>query len=493
MVEGGTSGFLPGAVIAGRYRLLASHGNRPLLQFWHAVDGVSGREVALTLVDPARELPEEFVHEILARTVRLKGICAAGVARVLDVLHTGAFGVVICEWIPGGSLWEIARTAPSPTASAGAMQSLAEAAEEAHRAGLALSIDDPSRLRVSSDGHAALAFPATMPDASPQADLRGIGCALYTLLLNRWPTPDEDPEELAATNPEIPFLISTTAAALLRRKGGIASAATALTLLRQAGADAMGEANCRVMAPLPPPPPGFYATFRGFGPAERREAARGYIIRTALAAAAAIVLVAVLSLASTVNGILGDNDDVVTMDADQLGLIPQTPTPGQPPSEQKRAASPTNPVTPASAVVFSPDGSPDSPREAGLAIDGKPDTAWPTDRYYDSDPFPKFKSGVGLLLQLPQPTSLSAVTVELNSLGTVVQVRGSDGPAPKTLADTRELSAPTPMRPGQNRIPMGDPKAVSHVVVWIATLGSTDGQNRAAISEIRLHSASPPA
>ena len=48
------------------------------------------------------------------------------------------------------------------------MQTLAAAAEQAHRAGVAMSIDHPSRVRVSIEGDVALAFPATMPDASPR-------------------------------------------------------------------------------------------------------------------------------------------------------------------------------------------------------------------------------------------------------------------------------------------------------------------------------------
>ena len=70
------------------------------------------------------------------------------------------------------------------------MQSLAAAAEQAHRAGVSLSIDHPSRVRVSVEGDVALAFPATMPDATPEDDIRGIGAALYALLVNRWPLPE---------------------------------------------------------------------------------------------------------------------------------------------------------------------------------------------------------------------------------------------------------------------------------------------------------------
>jgi putative peptidoglycan lipid II flippase len=58
----------------GRHQLVTPHGERTQLQFWQGFDLVSEQEVALTLVDPDRELPEEFIHEILARTVRMKGI-----------------------------------------------------------------------------------------------------------------------------------------------------------------------------------------------------------------------------------------------------------------------------------------------------------------------------------------------------------------------------------------------------------------------------------
>ncbi|BCI92481.1 hypothetical protein NIIDMKKI_76870 [Mycobacterium kansasii] len=71
-----------------------------------------------------------------------------------------------------------------------AMQSLAAAADAAHRAGVALSIDHPSRVRVSIEGDVVLAYPATMPEANPQDDIRGIGAALYALLVNQWPLPE---------------------------------------------------------------------------------------------------------------------------------------------------------------------------------------------------------------------------------------------------------------------------------------------------------------
>ena len=51
-------------------------------------------------------------------------------------------------------------------------------------------------------------------------------------------------------------------------------------------------------------------------------------------------------------------------------------------------------VKPVSATVFSPDGAPDNPQKADLAIDGNPDTAWSTVTYKDAVPFPNFIEGM---------------------------------------------------------------------------------------------------
>lgn len=170
-VDAGTDDvyLIPGASIAdGRYRLLVFHGGPEHLQFWQALDTALNRQVALTFVDPEGVLPPGEVREILSRTMRLSRVEALGIARVLDVTDTGSGGLVVSEWIRGGSLQEVADTSPSPIGGARAVQSLAAAAESAHQAGVALSIDHPSRIRVSVEGDVVLAFPATMPEATPR-------------------------------------------------------------------------------------------------------------------------------------------------------------------------------------------------------------------------------------------------------------------------------------------------------------------------------------
>lgn len=498
-----TSSLAPGAVVADRYRLLNMYGAGEHVEFWQGTDAATGQLVALSLVDIDGVLPVERVNEILSRTIRLRGIDVRGVARILDVLHTGEFGVVAAQWIPGGTLREIADTSPSPTAVAAALESLIIAADVAHRAGLTLSIDHPSRIRISTTGHAVLAFPATMPDATPRDDLRGIGGALYALLLDRWPPEDpmptgwiaadlDDagwPKEPASIDHRIPFLISSAAAGLLRPERGVESATTLLTLLRQARTDAKAAEPHALSQPRALPPlPGGYAGFRNIDTAERVKQARRQLMQTVLVAAAAIALVAVTSFGSTLNRVLGETDDAASMDAGRLGLNPSTAA-GPPPSPDVVHEAADVPVIPVKAAVFSPDGRPDNPDSAGKAIDRDPATAWSTDRYYDADPFPKFKEGLGLLLRLPQPTPLSSLTIDVKGTGTVVQIRSAASENPKVLADTTELSAPTPLQRGPNSIQLSARPPVSTVLVWIATLGTTDGSNRAEIAEITLSTA----
>ena len=499
--------IVPGSVVAGRYRLVAMCGSERHVQFWQGIETITCRPVGISLVDVDGALPVERVNEILSRTVRLRGLDVCGVAKIIEVLQTGDVGVVVGEWVPGGTLREIAETSPSPTAVAAALESLIVAADEAHRAGLMLNITHPSRIRISTDGHAVLAFPATMPETTAHDDLRGIGGALYALLTDRWPAQnpmpsgwtaadvDEagQPKEPAAIDRDIPFLISSAAMGLLRPESGVADAATLLTLLRLARETAectaqQPNSHLHVMPALPLPRPGAYATFRNVDTAAQVKQARRQFLNTMLVAAAAIFFVAVTSLGTTLNRVLGETDRTAAMDADRLGLSPSAAVPVVPPSAPHVAAqaTPDAPVIPVKAAVFSPSGSPDNPQDAGKAIDHDVATAWSTDRYYDADPFPKFKQGLGLLLALPQPTALSSLTINLKSTGTVVQIRSASTDSPKALADTAELSAPTPLHPGDNRIQLGGQPVVATVIVWISTLGSTDGNSRAEISELGL-------
>jgi putative peptidoglycan lipid II flippase len=147
-------------------------------------------------------------------------------------------------------------------------------------------------------------------------------------------------------------------------------------------------------------------------------------------------------------------------------------------------------VKPVSATVFSPGGQADNPGRAELAIDGNPATAWETDTYHDAVPFPTFKNGVGLLLRLPKPTVVGAVTVDLTSTGTKIQIRSSATSTPAKLDDTTALTQPVSMQPGHNSIPVKASAPTSYLLVWISTLGTTNGESRSDIAEVTVQAAS---
>ncbi|MGE0214853.1 murein biosynthesis integral membrane protein MurJ [Mycolicibacterium sp.] len=488
--------LIPGALVArGRYRLLVFHGGPDQLQFWQALDTALDRQVALTFIGPDGSLPERRVQDILARTQRLSRIDMPGVARVLDVSTTGPGGLVVSEWIRGGSLAEVADTAPSPIGGARAVQSLAAAAEVAHRNGVALSIDHPSRIRVSIEGDVALAFPATLPEATPDDDIRGIGAALYALLVNRWPLPQTgepsgladaeldpagQPVEPRSIDRDIPFQISAAAAHAVQDGGGIRSAPTLLNLLQQATAIADRTDYIAPIDEATPEPPGGVG-WMGSGSDPEADARRRKGLIIGITVAAAIVIIAVVLLATVLSRIFGDVGN--GLGGDELGL-------NAPTSTTQSAPGAGSTIKPVRATVFSPEGEADAPDLAGLAIDGDPSTVWPTDTYSDPAPFPSFKNGVGLMLQLPQPATIGAVTINVNSTGTSVQIRSSSTPTPSSLEDTTALTQPTPLEPGSNTIEVDGDAPTSNVLVWISTLGQVDGESRSDVSEITLNAAS---
>jgi putative peptidoglycan lipid II flippase len=485
--------LIPGAVIAGgRYRLLVFHGGPPTLQFWQALDTALDRQVALTFVDPDNTLPDDELREILARTLKLSRIDMPGIARVLDVANTGSGGLVVSEWIRGGSLAEVAETSPSPIGGARAIQSLAAAAEAAHRAGVALSIDHPSRVRVSIEGDVALAFPATLTGATPEDDIRGIGAALYALLVNRWPLDEAgapsglqpaeldaagQPIEPRAVDRHIPFQISAAAARAVQEGGGIRSAPTLLNLLQQATAIAD---RTELISPVDEPEPASSRSRAVSDEDTEMQARRRRALMIGLGVGGVIIVIALIALATVLSSIFGDVGD--GLGGDELGL-------NAPSTSESAEADPGNVVKPTAVTVFSPEGEADAPALAPLAIDGNDTTVWPIDTYTDPEPFPNFKNGVGLMLQLPQATTVGEVDINLNSTGTAVEIRSADTPAPSSLEDTTVLKSATPLQPGENTIKIDGAAPTQNLLVWVSTLGQVDGASRSDVAEVTVKGA----
>lgn len=510
--------LIPGASVAGgRYRLLVPHGGARGLKFWQAHDVKLDREVALTFVDAEQQSTAspndrtEGPQAILSRTLRLGRINSPGLARVLDVVRGSSGGIVVAEWTPGRSLREMADTVPSPTGAARAIKVLAAAAEAAHRSGGALSIDHPDRVRISSSGNAVLAFPATLADADPSSDVRGLGAMLYALITARWPLSDATgaavvsgegsparsvggmrpadrddegtPLEPRQVRPDVPFEISAVAVRALEQNSGIRTAATVQHVLDQA-AVVNDKTDLMPALRLGQRAPG--ASGHSLADPEEIAAEKAKSTRTNIAIAVLGALtVVILAFAGywLFTSIAGDSNDT-PLDTQEFGLT--TPAEAPPTGDTAAPAAPEatgGPVALDGVSVFSPQGSADNPGSAGNAIDNDPATAWTTDSYFQQ--FPALKNGVGLLVSIPS-TQLKNAWIESTSPGTVVEIRSAPNGSP-SLSDTTLLGEAT-LQNGRTDIALDDVEPTADVLVWITKLGEQGGRIATSISEIGFDS-----
>ncbi|MGC0366729.1 putative peptidoglycan lipid II flippase [Rhodococcus sp. 27YEA15] len=490
--------LIPGASVAGgRYRLLAPHGGTRGLQFWEALDVKLDREVALTFVDADQRGDDDTQagpQAVLSRTLRLGRINSPGLARVLDVVRGSSGGIVVAEWTPGRSLREMAETTPSPIGAARAIRALAAAAESAHRTGGALSIDHPDRVRISINGDAVLAFPATPADADSTSDVRGLGAMLYTLITARWPlaAPDAEPVgglrpagrdaegkliEPRVVRPEVPFDISAVAVRALQSESGIRTAATVQHILDQASvvndktemipALRLGQRDAAAGGHALSDPVAIEE--------EKKKSTRMLAALTALGVFTIIVLIL---LGVWVASFLSGSSSDTPLDKQNIGLTSEAAVPqGNSPAP---APTTTGPVKPVGASVFSPQGTADQPATAKNAIDGNPATSWSTDAYFQ--PFPALKNGVGLMITLADPANLKSVAITSDSPGTVVEIRSAPS-ADTTLDQTKEIGSAT-LTSGVTDIPVTGDSTGPYVLIWITKLSTDSGQNQSSIAEV---------
>ncbi|WP_188543914.1 lipid II flippase MurJ [Rhodococcoides trifolii] len=505
--------LIPGASVAGgRYRLLAPHGGARGLKFWQAHDVKLDREVALTFVDADQRAGGESPSNVdgpqavLSRTLRLGRINSPGLARVLDVVRGSSGGIVVAEWTRGRSLREMAETVPSPIGAANAIKSLAAAAEAAHRGGGALSIDHPDRVRISTKGDAVLAFPATLGDADPGADVRGLGAMLYALITARWPlgeppSPDGTsgkgsatvggmaladrtsvgaPVEPRAIRPDVPFEISAVAVRALEQNTGIRTAATVQHILGQAAV--VNEQTEMIPAlRLGQRTPGSTGHALADPEDTAAEKKKSNLMIAAMVGLGAVVVVILGLLGWWIANFFTGGSSDAPLTQQNFGLTTTVAAPAAPGDTAAPSAAPAStPIPIASVEVFSPQGSADNPGTVDNVLDNNPSTVWDTDSYFQ--PFPSLKNGVGLLTTLDSPSTISSVYINSPSPGTVVEIRSASDSSP-TLDQTQVIGSGT-LTNGLTEIAVRPDGPVDHLLFWITDLSTADGNNRSTIADV---------
>ena len=166
----------------------------------------------------------------------------------------------------------------------------------------------------------------------------------------------------------------------------------------------------------------------------------------------------------------GLDEDSAAPPEPPVGTAPKPQTPARPKPAVPRPV-PFVRLTAAGALDPEGDGR-ERDEEAGLAVDGRRDTAWRTERYSHF-----FKDGVGLVLDAGRRVRVERVVVDVPARGASAAIRlgeERDGPF-RTVAPARPLNGRTRFtvakRPGR------------YVVVWVVAI--PDGE-AAEISEVRL-------
>jgi hypothetical protein len=224
-------------LVAGRYEVLESLGEGPLLAAYRARDRSLNRIVTLKTVLPACAGNQEVVDDLKAGLSQVLSVTHANVARTYDVGVDEETGVVYLaeEFVRGIDLRErIRRAAPFQLSAATEMAiAVAEGLEVAHARGIAHGDVRPSNILIGPDGQIKLTNfgvavaqnkiiandPAlllrvvgyTAPDAArsaaptPSADLYALGVILFEMLTGEMPYPGDNAIQVALKHAQEPI------------------------------------------------------------------------------------------------------------------------------------------------------------------------------------------------------------------------------------------------------------------------------------------------
>jgi hypothetical protein len=157
--------------------------------------------------------------------------------------------------------------------------------------------------------------------------------------------------------------------------------------------------------------------------------------------------------------------------------VPASPAP-------QAGATAAGPIAILSATGFDPQGDQtENNSQAAKVYDGDPKTTW-TSELYATAQFGNLKKGVGLLLDLGQPTSVHQVTIDLAVAPVDVTVYAATSPSIQGAAVIGTASAAS----GQIQLKAATRIPESQfVIVWFTALAPDGGQFGASISEITLN------
>ncbi|MBB1510557.1 murein biosynthesis integral membrane protein MurJ [Tessaracoccus sp. MC1756] len=204
-----------------------------------------------------------------------------------------------------------------------------------------------------------------------------------------------------------------------------------------------------------------------------------------------LLALAVIGLAiALVFSLFGGNDPQPANPTTPGGTsaIPVSPGETTPGNGESTVAS--GPITVAEVTDFDPEtdggNNEEVPDRAANVVDGDPATTWQTMRYLRNPKLGGLKPGVGLLLDLGEPRTVSSVTLTLVGATSVeIRVPKGETPSMRTEADW-EIVGADPAANGTATVTLTEPVESQWVLVYFTELPAVEGGFRAEVAEVTL-------
>jgi hypothetical protein len=502
-----------GEVLADRYQL-EEHINDDSVgrQVWRGVDVILRRPVAVVLRYPGGD----SAMEMLQAAVTASRVVHPNLVGVYDAIDEGERAYVVREWVAGAALREIVTSSgPLDAERATTVAHAVSAAVAAvHATGMVHGNVHPGTVLVDHDGRVVLADARGDGTATAEADARAVGGVLYYALTGHWPQTEAGRTALPDAVRDSTGMIASPR----QNRAGVPDYLDELTmdLLDERITPPSAEVLAAELGRLDSA--GDEQFFYDSGPLrftdeDRPEPHRrsGRKIALVSAGLALIALVGLVIGIPLVNG-GGSNTASGTTPA---GVSTPTATGGG--GTNTGGGTPqTIELTNKQVRLIDPKGDRTDARNIARAVDGNENSAWETTQYngnFVPDPG-GYRQGIGILLNLGQPTQVSNVEVDFSAVGVSATLYGGDSdPGANLAADTSACpgtsAKPCPQDSADATIlktyqAIGDPidkhtgtrmvfpgadanKKYQYLVVWITSMPKADnGQYQIGIQEITV-------
>ncbi len=410
-----------GEVLAERYQL-EEHVNDDSAgrQVWRGIDVILRRPVAVVLRYPGGD----SATEMLQAAVDASRVIHPNLVGVYDAIDEGSRAYVVREWVDGESLRElVSREGPQDPARATAIaHAITDALTAVHATGMVHGNVHPGTTLIADDGRVVLADARADSADDVETDIRSVGGILYFALTAHWPHTEVSPSALPDANRDG----SGNPAAPRQIRAGVPAYLDDLTMdlldkrVAAPESDALAAELSRLDAAED--------EYEDVGPLRFTQNSTTDPVRSTpkiILGVAALAVIAIVGLVFGIRAITssGGANPSQTTQAD-AGQDPDA-TGGE-----TQAPAPTPKKIPLTAdmvrIVDPPPGDRDDTGEAKYTVDDDPDTAWQTQRFTQPN-FGNRKDGMGVLINLGSPRSLSEVEVETSEPGVSMEIRTGPG------------------------------------------------------------------